>query len=702
MRLLVTRPKEDSEGLVRALDEMGVESRVEPLLNIEVDAKAQVKLNGVQALLITSANGVRAFAEVEKDRQIGVLTVGDASARAAREAGFKAVESASGDVEALADLVKGRLKPEDGALLHVAGSRVAGDLGGLLEDAGYTYKRAVLYHASKADSLTQGTKKAIRDRELDGVVFFSPRTAESFVSLARKARLQKSCREMTVYCLSRAVAEKASALNWKTVETADKPEQDALLDRVRRVLEDKRMVKGEDMTTSKNDPKKKEAEKTAAMAPEKPGDKNAPPKPAEKKDETKAESKKPADNKTASTKPGEQKSADKKSDDKKSDAKPATPSARTRQTPKTSSGLIGFVWLVAILAVIGGAAYATLPLWTPKVAPHLPESVLKALGIAKPIAEPVGKPEPTRQVPSMQELTAEREKIKPELEQLMTRVQTLEKALSDVKKMVSVVNTPSSGGVPSEQLEALSQRLSKLESGSVTSDGAATETAVSALASRIAALEAKPLPEAPDLSPTIESLSDRLSALEKVKAAAQESVASAPGMILAVGQLRDAFRTQRPFVGALDGVKALAGDDADILTAIATLDPFAAGGLPSLTTLRKQFDDLAPEILRAIVVPQGDSWVDKTVDRLASVVTVRKTDGDLAGETTPSLVAQAEAALEGGDLAGAVKALDGLTDGPAKAAAPWMEAAQTRLKAEEALDTLQMQAIKMMSAAEAQ
>ncbi len=701
MRLLVTRPKEDSEGLVQALDQMGVASRVEPLLNIEVDAKAKVTLDGVQALLITSANGVRAFAEVEKNRQIGVLAVGDSSARAAREAGFKAVESASGDVEALADLVKQRLKPEDGALLHVAGSRVAGDLGGLLEGAGYTYKRAVLYHASKAESLTQETKKAIRNGELDGVVFFSPRTAESFVSLARKARLQKSCREMTVYCLSRAVAEKASALNWKTVETAEKPEQDALLDRVRKAFEDRRMVKGEDMTTSKNDPKNKEAEKTTAQAPEKPSqtpsDKNAPPQPAEKKDTVKAETKKPEDNKT-----GAAKTAGQKPDDKKPGAKAATPSASTRQMPKTSSGLIGFVWLVAILAVIGGAAYATLPLWTPKVAPHLPEPVLKALGIAKPIAEPAAKSEPTKPVPSMQELTAEREKIKPELEQLMTRVQTLEKALSDVKKMVSVVSAASSGGSSSDQLDALSQRLSKLESGSVTSDGAATETAVSALASRIAALEAKPLPEAPDLSPTIESLSDRLSALEKVKAAAQESVASAPGMILAVGQLRDAFRTQRPFVGALDGVKALAGDDADMQGAIAILDPFAAGGLPSLTTLRKQFDDLAPQILRAVVAPQGDSWVDKTVDRLASVVTVRKTDGDLAGETTPSIVAQAEAALAAGDLAGAVTALDGLKDGPAKAAAAWMEAAGTRLKAEEALDTLQMRAIKMMSSAEAQ
>jgi len=680
MRLLVTRPKEDSEGLAEALSELGVETRIEPLLSIEVDEEAKVDLTGVQALLITSANGVRAFAQLEKNRDVGVLAVGDASARAATEAGFKAVESASGDVDALADLVKQRLKPADGALLHVAGSAVAGDLGGMLEAEGYSYKRAVLYKASKAEAFNSDTAKAFRNGELDGVVFFSPRTAETFVSLARKARLQKSCRKLTAYCLSQAVADRLAALNWKAIETAEKPEQDALLERVGAGMKTASPSKGEDMTTSKNDPKTTETGKKEAEA--KPVDKKAEAKPA------------------AAAKPvsSASKAGEKKPEPKKPDEKTTAPSSKLVQpTKKSSSGLIGFLWLVAILAILAGAAYATLPLWTPKVAPFLPESILNALGISKPIEEPAPKAKTAKPVPSMADLTAQRDKIKPELDQLMTRVQTLEKALSDVKKMVSAVSNVSPKAISPEQLEALSQRLTRIESSSTTSGGAASDTAVSSLASRVEALEGKDLPATPDLTPAIENLSDRLTALEKVKAAAQESVASAPSMILAVGQLRDAFRTQRPFVAALDSVKAMVGDDANLLGSVEVLQPFAATGLPSITALRKQFDDLAPQILRAVIAPQGDSWVDKTVSRLTSVVTVRKTDGDLAGDSTPSLVSQAEAALASGNIAGAVKALEGLKDGPAKAAANWMEAAGTRLKAEEALDALQMKAIKMMS-----
>ena len=703
MRLLLTRPKEDSDGLASALAGLGVESRIEPLLSVDFIGDAKVDLDGVQALLITSANGVRAFAHLERRRDIGVLAVGDASARAAREAGFTAVESASGDVDALAGLVKQRLNPKDGALLHVAGSVTAGDLAGLLERDGYTYKRAVLYSAGKAKALTLETVKAFRSGELDGVVFFSPRTAETFVSLARKARLQKTCGKLTAFCLSPAVAAQVSALKWKAVETAEKPEQDSLLDRVRTVVKAAETSKGEDMTTSKNDPKKNQSDKKDDPKKTEADKKEAAKPVAEAKDAAKPDEKnsgKPAQ--STASKPAASASASPggpaKSDAKTTDDKKTGPaSSRPAQpTKKSSSGLIGFLWLVAVLAVLGGAAYATLPLWTPKVAPYIPAPVLKALGISQPIKE-TKTPEPTKPVPSMTELTAEREKIKPELDQLMTRVETLEKALSDVKKMVSAVGSVSPKGISNEQLDELAARLSKLESGTVTENGAATETAVGALASRIEALENKSLPDAPDLSPAINDLSQRLSALEEVKAKAQESVASAPGMILAVGQLREALRTQRPFVASLDSIKAFAGEDATLLGAIEVLEPFAAGGLPTVVGLRKAFDDLAPQIMRAVVTPQGDSWVDQTVNRLASVVSVRKTDGSLAGDSTAAIVAEAEAALAAGNLAGAVTALEGLSDGPAKAAASWMESAGTRLKAEEALDTLQMRAIKMMS-----
>lgn len=233
MRLLITRPKDDADALAAALGRRGIDTVIEPLIEI-VDADAPAPdLAQVQALLVTSANGARAFARRHAGRAMKVLAVGDASAAAARDLGFASVESAEGDVQALAALVRARLDPADGALLHVAAGDVAGDLAGELGRAGFDYRRAVLYRARAAERFSEGTRRALETDALDGVVLFSPRTAKLFVELARAAGVAERCRGLVAYCLSRAVADAAKALPWRDVVVARRPNQDSLVDAIR-------------------------------------------------------------------------------------------------------------------------------------------------------------------------------------------------------------------------------------------------------------------------------------------------------------------------------------------------------------------------------------------------------------------------------------------------------------------------------------
>lgn len=229
MRLLITRPREDAEPLAALLGERGIETALEPLMSIIDSDTPAPDLSGVQALLITSANGIRAFARRVADRDIAVCAVGDASARAAGDLGFGDVASASGDVEALAAMVKADRDPGAGALLHVAGTDVAGDLSGLLEAAGFEVLRAVLYEARAAESLSGETREALEARTLDGILLFSPRTAALFAELVTDAGVSETCRDLIAYCLSPAVAEKAQSLAWRDVVVATEPSQEALL-----------------------------------------------------------------------------------------------------------------------------------------------------------------------------------------------------------------------------------------------------------------------------------------------------------------------------------------------------------------------------------------------------------------------------------------------------------------------------------------
>lgn len=230
MRLLLTRPLEDSQALAGELGAMGVESLIEPLLRVTFPPGPAPDLDGVQALLATSANGVRAFAGRSRRRDLPLYAVGGATAAAAGDAGFTAVLSAEGDAAALAALVQGRLQPADGALLHIAGSKLAGDLAGQLAASGFKVRRAVLYDARPASELSAPAIAALGDGSLDGVLFFSPRTAAAFVDLVRAAALEKSIAALSAFCLSPAVAVEAAGLPWGRVIVARRPHQAALLD----------------------------------------------------------------------------------------------------------------------------------------------------------------------------------------------------------------------------------------------------------------------------------------------------------------------------------------------------------------------------------------------------------------------------------------------------------------------------------------
>ncbi|MFQ5971978.1 MAG: uroporphyrinogen-III synthase [Alphaproteobacteria bacterium] len=233
MRVLLTRPREDSEALARVLAARGIDALVAPLLVIEDLAAEAPDLTGVQALLVTSANGARALARALDAGSPGfgldVLTVGEGSAEAARDAGFARVAAAGGDVAGLAELVRARLDPTNGALLHAAGSVAAGDLAGSLAAAGYTVRRVVLYRARPARRLSAPARRAIAAGEVDAVLLFSPRTAATFAKLVRAAGLDPRLTGMDALCLSDAVARALAGLGFRRVLVAARPDQPAML-----------------------------------------------------------------------------------------------------------------------------------------------------------------------------------------------------------------------------------------------------------------------------------------------------------------------------------------------------------------------------------------------------------------------------------------------------------------------------------------
>lgn len=228
-RVLITRPRADAGEVVAELEGRGYEAILEPLMDIRFFDGPEPSLGDVAGLIFTSANGVRAFARRSLVRDILAFAVGDATARTASDAGFRRVRSAGGDVDSLVGLVMQEVVPQDGQLLHVAGSAIAGDLAGVLSASGYDIKRLTLYEAVTVEELSTRTLERFQDGEIDIVLLFSPRTARTFVKLIEKARLTDLCRSMSAICLSNAVAAEIAGLPLSCTRIAREPTLKALL-----------------------------------------------------------------------------------------------------------------------------------------------------------------------------------------------------------------------------------------------------------------------------------------------------------------------------------------------------------------------------------------------------------------------------------------------------------------------------------------
>ena len=366
-------------------------------------------------------------------------------------------------------------------------------------------------------------------------------------------------------------------------------------------------------------------------------------------------------------------------------------------------GFAPFLWTVLALAVLGGTAAATWPLWSPYITARLsspqedPFQDSRVTGLAGRVAaleETTKDADPAGG--TVEDLETERTRSRQELEALMERLQGLEQALRSVKKMVEATAPPADSADADEYLRQLSERLGRLENNDETLDG---------LRERIARLEQRggaegegvqPAARGEELSATVADISQRVGALERTDTMAAGAAIGTQATVLAVGQLREALRGTAPFAAELQAVGAVAAEDPEITKAIAALEPYAASGIPTLATLRRDFDRLAGEIARAARALEGDGWLEWAVNRLMSLVTVRRTTDSADLNSVDAVVARAETSLKAGDLMAAVEELEGLAGPPGAAAAPWLRGAQARLAAERAMATLHVHAVSLL------
>lgn len=350
-------------------------------------------------------------------------------------------------------------------------------------------------------------------------------------------------------------------------------------------------------------------------------------------------------------------------------AAPATavPAAEPRRGGVSAGGAF-LLGLLAALLVVGLAAAG---LWTQR------ERVARMFG---PGDERIGA------VETRADQTTQR------LDQIERGVATLRDDLAALRQQAPAAAP--AGGADAGRLDQLAQRLQALEGAQAErvdpAQVAALDQGLQRLGREIAQVQetVAGLSKSAADAATVLRLTDRIEAAEGAVREARSRVNVAQNLLLAVGQLREAANRGEGFDAELRAVGAIAGADPEVARPLEALAPLAGKGVPTRAVLADRFDDLAGRIVRADFGPDEDGWWRQTVQRLASVVTIRRTEGDVAGDSVAAMVARAESALDRGDLAGATKELQALQGPAAQTAAPWLTDARARLAAEQALSDL--------------
>lgn len=192
---------------------------------------AALDLQPGEALALTSPNGAEAAARLTSKRDQTVFAVGEATASAARQAGFTNVMSAGGDGAALAAMIATQAA---GPLVHVRGRDQGFDLTAALAEAGLQARPVIAYSAETVDQLPPEALDAMG--EGPAVLVHSIKGAQRFEALLRGAGCESLLKHSRCAAISEAAARTLIAAGAGSVEIAQTPDEPALFDALARAL----------------------------------------------------------------------------------------------------------------------------------------------------------------------------------------------------------------------------------------------------------------------------------------------------------------------------------------------------------------------------------------------------------------------------------------------------------------------------------
>lgn len=211
-RLVILRPEPGAKATTQAARRLGLDAVAMPLFAVQPVDWATPDPNEFDALLLTSANAIRHGGDgLTRLRSLPAHCVGEATAAAARDAGFSIGAIGSSGVDALLETLPPGLR-----LLHLHGADRREP-----QAPRQTVRGIIVYRAAELP-----TPDALEELADCVVAVHSPRAAARLCDLAKSAGL---ARQGIALAAISGEAAAAAGDGWRVVATAAEPSDSALL-----------------------------------------------------------------------------------------------------------------------------------------------------------------------------------------------------------------------------------------------------------------------------------------------------------------------------------------------------------------------------------------------------------------------------------------------------------------------------------------
>lgn len=208
--ILITRPIEDALRLKKQMQDYKGKIFVDSLIKI-IPLEYNISGN-FDAVIISSANAVRDKIFDSAILSLPCYCIGEQSAEAAKNSGFKTVyfpDNQEYDASGLVKLIQNHATE---APLYICGKQ----RNGWIEEELNIANICETYDAVASEKLKDETIVAFKNNKISDILFYSKRSVAIFIELAKKHKI--NCTNLNALCLNQAICDSISRSIFKDID----------------------------------------------------------------------------------------------------------------------------------------------------------------------------------------------------------------------------------------------------------------------------------------------------------------------------------------------------------------------------------------------------------------------------------------------------------------------------------------------------